>query len=93
LSRYAIFETDEFQKRLSGLPAPAVPFIRTKLDRYVYPQLRDEPHFGTHIKKLRGYVPDQWRYRIGRYRVFYGVDESERTVLMLSVDDRRDAYR
>lgn len=93
MSRYAIWETEEFQDRLSDLPSTVAQFLRTKLERYVYPQLREEPHFGTHIKKLWGYVPAQWRYRIGRYRVFYSVEEAGRMVFMLTVDDRKDAYR
>ena len=54
--------------------------------------MRQGPFFGPNIRKLRGYAPATWRYRIGLYRIFYSVDESERIVFMLTVDDRKVAY-
>lgn len=90
---FRIFETDEFLKRLGKLPAREARAIRRKLAEHVYPQLRQEPFFGPNTRKLRGYEPDTWRYRIGRFRLFYAVDEGERIVFILAVDLRRDAYR
>jgi len=93
LSEFRVFETDEFRKRLQKLPIRDARFVQHKLAAYVYPQLRADPFLGPNIKKLRGYDPATWRYRIGRFRVFFMVDQVERTVFMLSLDDRRDAYR
>ena len=90
-SDFRVFETAEFKKTLDRLGPPR--FLRKKLDTYVYPQLRQGPYFGTHIRKLQGYAPPTWRYRIGPYRVFYSVDEGERIVFVLTTDDRKDAYR
>jgi len=59
----------------------------------VYPQIREEPHFGPNVKKLRGYDPDTWRYRVGRYRIFYTIDEDDNVVLLLTAAQRKDAYR
>ena len=55
--------------------------------------LREDPFVGPNIRKLKGYAPPTWRYRIGRFRLFFMVDQIDRIVYMLSVDDRRDAYR
>lgn len=93
LSEFRIFETDEFVKKLDKLPAGASQFVRKKLTEYVYPQLRKDPFLGPNIKKLKGYDPAAWRYRIGKFRAFFMVDQAERIIFMLSVDDRRDAYR
>ena len=93
MSEFRIFETDEFQKKLDKLPAGASRFVQKKLMEYVYPQLRREPFLGPNIKKLKGYDPATWRYRIGKFRVFFMADQAERIIFMLSVDDRRDAYR
>jgi len=93
LPEYRIFETAEFLKKMEKLPRGESDLIRHKVDDYVYPQLRREPFFGPNVRKLRGYSPDTWRYRIGRFRLFYGVDEEERVVLILTVSLRRDAYR
>ncbi|MFT5141463.1 MAG: mRNA interferase RelE/StbE [Rhodothermales bacterium] len=92
MSKYRVYETREFRARLDSLESRDSAFIRRKLDEYVYPQLREEPFFGRNIKKLRGYEPDTWRYRIGKFRVFYLVDPSEAVIYILTVDLRRDAY-
>jgi mRNA interferase RelE/StbE len=68
-------------------------FLLRKLATYVYPQLRQGPFFGPNIRKLQGYTPATWRYRIGPYRIFYSVDKTESIVFMLTVDDRIGAYR
>ena len=93
LSEYRIFETDELDKFLDKLPENDASFIRTKLASHVYPQLRQTPFYGANIKKLRGFSPDTWRYRIGKYRVFFQMDSSEKIVFILSVEKRKDAYR
>jgi mRNA interferase RelE/StbE len=90
-SEFRIFETEEFKGALIRLGPPR--FLRKKLDAYVYPQLRQGPYFGPNIRKLQGYAPATWRYRIGPYRVFYSLDEEERIVFVLTIDDRKDAYR
>jgi len=88
---FRIFETNEFKKALARLGPPR--FLPRKLETYVYPQLRQGPCFGPNIRKLHGYTPETWRYRIGPYRLFYSVDKDERIVFMLTVDDRKDAYK
>ena len=93
LSNFRIFETEEFAKRLDRLSPRDAGFLRRKLDSFVYPQIKAEPFWGNNIKKLQGYCPDTWRYRIGKFRLFYIVDQEERIVYILTVDDRKDAYR
>ena len=88
---FRIFETEEFKKTLIRLGPPR--FLRKKLDSYIYPQLRQSPYFGPNIRKLQGYTLATWRYRIGPYRVFYSLDEAEKIVFVLTIDDRKDAYR
>lgn len=93
MPEFRIFETDEFHKRLKKLSSRDAVFLRRKLDTFVYPQLRSEPFWGNNIKKLQRYTPDTWRYRIGKFRVFYVVDQEELILYILTVDDRKDAYR
>ncbi len=93
MSEYRIFETDEFDKKLKKLSSVDSSFQRKKLSAFVYPQIRKEPFWGNNIKKLQGYTPDTWRYRIGKFRIFYIVDLDERIIYILSVDHRKDAYR
>lgn len=93
LSEYRIFETDELVRSLGRLPEEDSSFVRTKLSSHVYPQLRKIPFYGPNIKKLREYSPETWRYRIGKYRVFFQIESSEKTVFILTVEKRKDAYR
>jgi len=90
-SEFRLFETEEFRKALDRLGPPR--FLRKKLDAYVYPQLRQGPYFGPNIRKLQGYTPTTWRYRVGPYRIFYSLDDTERIVFILTIDDRKDAYK
>lgn len=92
MSNYRIFATDEFQKRINKISKRDKLFIEKKLTQYVYPQLKEEPHFGNNIKKLVNYVPETWRYRIGKYRLFYVIEEIEKIVYVISIDLRKDAY-
>ncbi len=91
LSEFRLFETDEFRRALAKIGPPR--FLPKKLETYVYPQLRQEPYYGPNIRKLQGYDPPTWRYRIGPYRLFYSVDKGKRIVFILTIDDRKDAYR
>ena len=92
-SDFRIFETNEFLKKQKQLTLIDSRFIQQKRVDYVYPQLRKDPFFGLNVKKLKGYTPEIWRYRIGRFRVFYMVDQAEQIVSILSVDNRRDTYK
>ncbi len=46
----------------------------------------------TGIKKLVGSRSD-WRTRIGEYRIIYEIDDTAKSVTVLKVEHRRDAYR
>lgn len=43
------------------------------------------------VKKLHGYTPATWRLRIGRFRVLYHREGP--LIVIVSIADRRDAYR
>jgi len=93
LNKYRVFETDEFLERIEKLDPQNKTFIKKKLASYVYPQIKVEPFFGKNIKKLKEYVPETWRYRIGRFRIFYTLDQEEKIIYMLTIDHRKDVYR
>ncbi|NOZ75837.1 MAG: type II toxin-antitoxin system RelE/ParE family toxin [FCB group bacterium] len=93
MSEFRIFETNEFIKQLAKLSPTDASRIQSKLKSYVYPQLKQDPFRGTNIKKLRGYSPNIWRYRINKFRLFYSVDNSKKIVFILTIDFRKNAYR
>jgi len=82
LNNYRIFETQEFQRKINALHPPLKVFVEKKLRSYLYPQTKAN-FFGKNIKKLKGHIPEVWRYRFGRFRIFYTVNEKEKTVYML----------
>jgi mRNA interferase RelE/StbE len=92
LSDYRIFETDEFLKKLKKLQTKDQLFIEGKLRARTYTRLREEPHFGKNIKKLKGDHQNIWRYRIGKFRLFYTVNETDKIIYILTIDLRKDAY-
>lgn len=92
MAEYRIFETDQFSKDLSKDFGGRGERIKKKLTEYVYPQLRTNPYFGKNIKKLKNYKPDTWRYRIGKYRFFYEIDEKDRLIYMIASEARKDSY-
>lgn len=92
MTEYRIFETAEFIKKLSKLNPQDKSFIQNKLNTYVYPQLKQSPWFGNNIKKLKGYDPETWRYRIGKFRLFYIIDDENHTIYLLTIDHRKDVY-
>lgn len=92
LAEFRIFETAQFLKDLQQDFSGQRERIQQKLTAYVYPQLRENPYFGQHIKKLKDFEPDTWRYRIGDYRFFYTIDGQRKLVSMLAIDHRGRAY-
>jgi len=90
---YRIFETEPFRRELGALAGSIGKRLERKLHEHVYPVLRQEPHLGPNIKRLRNWDPPTWRYRVGDWRLFYEIDERDRIVLMTAVEHRREAYR
>lgn len=93
MNRYSIFETENYEKDLNKLPKKDSQFIRSKATNYIYPLLRNNPHYGANIKKLKDWEPDTWRYRISQYRLFYEIDEEDKLVIITAIEKRKDAYR
>ena len=60
---YQIFETRQFSDDLRKIARSGLPKLVEKLRKGVYPRLRQHPHFGPQIRKLKGYDPDTdtWR--------------------------------
>jgi len=44
------------------------------------------------IRKLEG-GSDEYRLRVGDYRVLYGVDKIEKVFVVFKIADRKDSYR
>ena len=92
MNNYRIFVTKQFEKDLEKITQFGRRKIAKKLSDFVYPQLRQHPHFGPNIKKLKDFMPDTWRYRIGAWRFFYEIDEKEKIIYMVAASHRGSAY-
>jgi mRNA interferase RelE/StbE len=89
---YRIFETRQFQSDLERIAKSGRADMEEKLREQVYPQLRERPHFGPHMRKLKDWEPETWRYRVGWWRLFYEIDEKKKAVLLTAADHRSGAY-
>lgn len=76
MNQYRIFETDNYIKNMEKIRGRNKTLIENKLKDKTHPQLKEEPHYGKNIKKLKNYKPETWRYRIGNCRVFYEINDS-----------------
>jgi len=90
LTDYKIAETETFSKKINSRKYNN---LRKKIVGDIYPILKNNPFFGTNIKKLKGEYKEVYRFRIGDYRLFYKIDEQESMIFVLSIENRRDAYK
>lgn len=90
---YRVFETEHFTKNLDQIVQGGARRIHEKLRERIYPQLRQSPHLGQQIKRLRGFDPPTWRVRVREWRFFYEIDERAKTVFMTAAHHRKEAYR
>ena len=92
MSEYRIFETEQFQSDLQTNLGRRHEKVVARLRNDIYPQLRTQPFFGRNIKKLKGYKPETWRYRIGGFRLFYEIEDDRKVVFMIAADTRQKSY-
>jgi len=90
LAKYKIAETETFRKKIGSLKYKV---LYKKINDYVYPLLRENPFFGSNIKKLKGEYKEVYRYRIGDYRLFYKVSEETVIVFIIDIEARKDSYK
>jgi mRNA interferase RelE/StbE len=83
--KYSLVIKQSAQKELDALDDT----LFTRIDRKIL-ALADNPR-PAGCKKLKGYK-DQWRIRIGDYRVIYVIADSTKTVTVTHVAHRREVY-
>ncbi len=88
MSEFSIAETKSFEKVKATIDKK----LYTKITNIVYPQLRQNPYFGTNIKKLKGEFEGYYRYRLGDYRLFYLIDDGKVIVVVVDLRHRQNAY-
>ncbi|MHA1839590.1 MAG: type II toxin-antitoxin system RelE family toxin [Candidatus Ranarchaeia archaeon] len=82
---YTLKSTSRFEKDLRNLNLQ----MRRRIDKAIL-ELAKTPRLG---KPLHGMLAGKWSLRIEDYRIIYTVEESEKTVLLYTVQHRRTVYR
>ena len=89
MSSFQIAELESFEKAKKQVGQKQY----EKIKNFVYPQLRENPFFGTNIKKLKGEFEGFYRYRLGDYRLFYTIENEKVLVVIIDIKKRDKAYK
>jgi mRNA interferase RelE/StbE len=76
--------TRSFTREFDKLPKGIKEQILKALEKTVA-----NPYSGT---KLRGKLEGLWRWRVGKYRVIYVIDEKEKATVFLDLGLRKSIY-
>lgn len=82
---YRLSVSRSVSKSLGRLPAD----VYSRVDSTIL-SLAGEPH-PPGCAKLKG--REEWRLRVGSYRIVYSIDEARQVIEILRVAHRRDVYR
>jgi mRNA interferase RelE/StbE len=85
VNSYAVELKPSARKELESLPDNVLARVVSKLE-----SLTQDPR-PAGCKKLKGYK-DQWRIRIGDWRVVYIIDDNARLVSVTRIAHRREVY-
>ena len=85
MSRYSVQVKPSAQKELEALPDKVLVRALKKIDA-----LSDTPR-PAGCKKLKGYE-DQWRVRVGDWRVVYIIDDAAKLISITRIAHRREVY-
>jgi mRNA interferase RelE/StbE len=86
LNKYAVEVAAAARKELEELPDNVLARVVGKLE-----SLADNPR-PSGCKKLIGYK-DQWRIRVGDWRVVYVIDDAAKIVSVTRIAHRREVYK
>jgi len=85
VAKYSLEIKQSAQKELDSLDDA----LFRRVDRKIL-ALADNPR-PAGCKKLRGYR-DQWRIRVGDWRIVYSIDDAAKLVSIMRVAHRREVY-
>jgi len=76
--------TKSFLREFKKLPKDVRDRILRSIDEIIA-----NPLLGV---ELRGELEGRWRWRVGKYRIIYMIDEGSRLVVLLDVGPRKTIY-
>jgi mRNA interferase RelE/StbE len=81
---YTVIFLREFVKRFRRLPKD----MKLKVTRRVT-ELGENPYLGIRlVAELNGY----WKDRVGKYRIVYKIDETNKAIILYDIDLRKRIY-
>jgi len=76
--------TKNFLRELRKLPEDT----RESISRGIY-EIVSNPFLGI---KLKGELEGRWRWRVGKYRIIYIIDQTQQLIVFLDVGLRKTIY-
>lgn len=81
--------TNRFLKELAAMPIE----LQNRVEPIVFKELESENPFALgYLEKMKGYT-DQYKIRVGDYRIGITVDQKTQTLICQRIAHRRDIYR
>ncbi|MDR3676520.1 MAG: type II toxin-antitoxin system RelE/ParE family toxin [Acidobacteriota bacterium] len=85
MSSYSVEVKPSARKELEALPDKLLARVLKKME-----SLRDSPR-PAGCKKLKAYE-DQWRVRVGDWRILYIIDDAAKLISITRIAHRREVY-
>lgn len=82
----------EYTKTAQKLIKKMDRYIQVMIMRWITNNLVDCTDLRIHGKALRGNLKNQWRYRIGNYRILCDIEDDKLIILVINVGHRREIY-
>lgn len=68
-------------------------YTKVMLMRWITKNLVDCDDPRKHGKPLKGNLKNQWRYRVGNYRILCDIEDEKLIILVINVCHRREIYK
>lgn len=67
-------------------------YTKVMLMNWITKNLVDCDNPRNHGKALKGNLKDQWRYRVGNYRILCDIEDDRLIILVINVGHRKEIY-
>ena len=67
-------------------------YTKVMLMNWITKNLVNCPDPRNHGKALKGNLKNQWRYRVGNYRILCDIEDDRLVILVINVRHRKDIY-
>lgn len=85
---YKVEYTKTAQKQIKKMGR----YTQVMIMRWITKNLVDCTDPRIHGKALRGNLKNQWKYRVGNYRILCDIEDDKLIILVINVGHRREIY-